>query len=185
MFQSPTTELITVIEEIRTLYGIPTTPIPLNTTTKGAATTPIHQHAPPSTSPNSPFHDSYQSPTKPKTRSAHVYHDGTIVRKQFKEGIFEGEVTHYDTITKFYKIQYEDGDTEEMTYDEVKQHLKPLQEYSNRPPRVNTPRVPPNQLEGGTSPSSPMKPRRIIQTGPTTDGALCNAARDKAGKKRR
>ena len=55
---------------------------------------------------------------------------GTIIRKRFTKGWFEGEVIRHDPTVDFYYIKYTDGDTEEMTYMEVQQHKKPLQQYS-------------------------------------------------------
>ena len=119
MLPSPTTELITIVQGLRDLYyGIPLTLLEPNTTSKGAKLSPTSERS------NTPL---YQDPTRPKTRSAHIYHVGTIVRKRFRDGVFEGEILHYDPRAKFYKIRYTDGDTEELTYDEVKQYYKPLQ----------------------------------------------------------
>ena len=111
-FPIPTEELITTIQELRDLYGIPLTPLVPNTTSKGAKAPP----SPPSKQTNTTL---YQDPTRPKTRSAHIYHNGTIVRKRFSDGIFEGEVLQYDSQAKFYKIRYTDGDIEELTYNTI------------------------------------------------------------------
>jgi hypothetical protein len=56
--------------------------------------------------------------TKPKHKH------GTIVSKTFKDdnGIhcpFAGAVESYDEMRKFYMIIYEDGDSEELTHEEV------------------------------------------------------------------
>ena len=176
-----TTAIITTIQNMRELYGIPLAPLEPNS--YGRTNSPIKSRTMNTTSPNNTLHP---SPSRPTTRTTHVYHDGTIIRKRFRDGTFEGEVTQYDPRAKFYKIRYTDGDTEELTYDEVKHHRKPLQEYSNRAPRVATPiRATPTELEGG---SSPIRPKRIVPSpdilNPTT-GAKRNRARDLAGKKRR
>jgi hypothetical protein len=48
-------------------------------------------------------------------------------------GIYhEGEVTRYDPKEKFYKIKYQDGDTDDMTYDEVTNYKKKNQRYKRR-----------------------------------------------------
>ena len=52
---------------------------------------------------------------------------GTIIRKKFNKTWYEGEITKHDLISDFYHIKYTDGDSEEMTYMEVKQFKKPLQ----------------------------------------------------------
>ena len=59
-----------------------------------------------------------------------MHPNGTIVRKAFNRGHFEGEITNHDPKEDFYRIRYSDGDTEEMTYMEVQQYKKPLQRYS-------------------------------------------------------
>jgi hypothetical protein len=61
--------------------------------------------------------------TKPKHKC------GTIVSKTFKDdnGIrrpFAGAVRSYDKMRKFYMIVYEDGDSEELTHEEVLSLLK-------------------------------------------------------------
>jgi hypothetical protein len=167
MFTSPTTDLTSTIKEMRTLYGIPLVPLEPNTTSKGDRR-PSTDVMPTNTA------ILYQCPDRPKTRTEHVYHNGTIVKKRFKEGNFEGEVQHYDPVTKYYKIIYEDGDSEEMTYGEVKEHYKPSQTYNYRAPRVVTPQP---HLTGGTPPS-PEAPNQ-------TNGAKRNELRAKTGKKRR
>jgi hypothetical protein len=162
IFSDPSDELIATIKGLQDLYGVPTEAL----TSKGAKT-PTRKNAA-SVKPIPPYSPNqviYKSPSRPVTRTAHVYHDGTIVCKRFRQGMYEGEVIKYDPTTKYYKIRYTDGDTEEMDYEEVKRHLKPLQEYSNRAPRVTTPTpAAPIQLKGG---SSPIKPRQITTTKPT------------------
>jgi hypothetical protein len=54
------------------------------------------------------------------------------VRRKFSSGYHEGEIIFYDPKEKYYKIEYQDGDTEEMTYMEVKQYRKKTQRYSKR-----------------------------------------------------
>jgi hypothetical protein len=70
--------------------------------------------------------------TRSKTESTRVYVNGTIVRRKFTTGHHEGEITKYDPIEKYYKVEYRDGDTEEMTNDEVKLYCKKIQRYSKR-----------------------------------------------------
>ena len=60
----------------------------------------------------------------PVTRSQtkKIHQNGTIIRKRFNKTWYKGEVTKYDPQADFYTIKYTDGDTEEMTYGEVKQY---------------------------------------------------------------
>ena len=69
--------------------------------------------------------------TRSKTEIDRVYVNGTIVRRKFSSGFHEGEIIIYDPIEKFYKVEYQDGDTEELSYMEVKQYRKKVQRYSN------------------------------------------------------
>ena len=41
----------------------------------------------------------------------------------FRGQIYEGEVKSWDDDAQFYKIKYDDGDEEEMTVEEVEDHL--------------------------------------------------------------
>ena len=68
----------------------------------------------------------------PSTQTQQVFKLGTIVRKRFNKGWFEGEVTAYDPKEQYYKITYKDGDTEELDYHEVKLHRKPSQQYARQ-----------------------------------------------------
>ena len=49
---------------------------------------------------------------------------GTIVRKKFDEDgkYYEGEVSKYDAINKFYLIKYFDGDEEDFDHQEMKKY---------------------------------------------------------------
>ena len=47
---------------------------------------------------------------------------GTIVRKKFGKGIHRGEVKRYDKERKYYWIDYNNGDSEEMTHKMVKKY---------------------------------------------------------------
>ena len=49
---------------------------------------------------------------------------GTKIIKKFGGVPYEGIVKEYDDLTGWYKITYEDGDSEEMTKEEVINHLK-------------------------------------------------------------
>ena len=44
---------------------------------------------------------------------------GTVIYKKFNNTVHKGTVTAYDTNQGYYKISYEDGDEEELTYTEV------------------------------------------------------------------
>ena len=52
------------------------------------------------------------------------YDVGTAVLKKFRAGWFEGKVVSYDHQSKFYKIEYEDGDEEEVEEKELTKILK-------------------------------------------------------------
>jgi hypothetical protein len=54
---------------------------------------------------------------------AALYADGTKIIKPFEGTPYKGEVISYDPKSKFYKVQYEDGDEEEMDSSEVKSFL--------------------------------------------------------------
>ena len=43
---------------------------------------------------------------------------------------YEREVTSYDTINKFYAIEYQDGNTEDYNHDEIRLYKKSSQSYS-------------------------------------------------------
>jgi hypothetical protein len=61
------------------------------------------------------------------------YPNGTIIRKKFNKGWYEGEVTGFDPSNSYYKIRYTDGDTEEFDHQEVKEYKKKVQAYTSRP----------------------------------------------------
>ena len=69
----------------------------------------------------------------PRTRSTTYVQEpvGTIVRKRFNDGKFyEGEVTKYNPINKYYTIKFVDGDIEEYDQQEMKKYKKKNQAYS-------------------------------------------------------
>jgi hypothetical protein len=71
--------------------------------------------------------------TRSITPTGRLHPTCTIVCRRFTNGIYhEGEVTRYDPKEKFYKIKYQDGDTDEMTYDEVTNYKKKNQRYERR-----------------------------------------------------
>ena len=73
-----------------------------------------------------------QDKRKTRPTSARTHEIGTIIKKKFNDGkIYEGEITKYDPINKFYGIAYRDGDKEEFTHDEVTAHRKKTQKYSH------------------------------------------------------
>ena len=53
--------------------------------------------------------------------SAVKCHVGTVISKEFDGKPFRGKVIEYDAKEKLYKVQYEDGDEEEMDHEEVMQ----------------------------------------------------------------
>ena len=53
---------------------------------------------------------------RPRTRSQTFVQEpiGTIVRKRFNDGKFyEGKITKFDPINKFYTVKFQDGDIKE------------------------------------------------------------------------
>jgi hypothetical protein len=65
------------------------------------------------------------------TRSNSIHGIGTIVRKRFHNGKYcEGEVIDYNTINKYYKIKFKDGDQEDFDEKDIKQYYKQNQQYS-------------------------------------------------------
>ena len=58
-----------------------------------------------------------------------MYKPGTIIRKDFGKVWHEGEVRSYDPKTKFYRVNYQDGDIEDMEYHEIKPLVKGDQKY--------------------------------------------------------
>ena len=49
---------------------------------------------------------------------------GTKIIKKFGGVPYEGTVKEYDEENKLFKVRYEDGDSEEMTKEEVISHIK-------------------------------------------------------------
>ena len=75
-----------------------------------------------------------------------VYVNGTIIRRKFSSGYHEGEITKYDPIEQYYKVLYQDGDSEEMTYAEVQQYRKRTQQYSRHEKKAMLMQPIPHQL---------------------------------------
>ena len=44
---------------------------------------------------------------------------GCAVKKFFEQTLFTGSVTEYDPTEGFYKVLYDDGDEEELEYEEL------------------------------------------------------------------
>ena len=62
-----------------------------------------------------------------------MYDIGTIIRKRFpNKQYYEGEVTNYDPTNQYYRIKYLDGDTEDFTPQEMKDHYHPYQRYTQK-----------------------------------------------------
>ena len=63
-----------------------------------------------------------------------IYHPkliDTIVCCKFNDGkYYEGKVTNYDAINKFYQIEYLDGDTKDYNHAKMRHYKKSVQEYS-------------------------------------------------------
>ena len=70
---------------------------------------------------------------RPRTRSQTFVQEpiGMIIRKRFNDGkAYEGEITKYDSVNKFYTVKFQDGDIEEYDHNEVKRYKKKVQKYS-------------------------------------------------------
>lgn len=72
--------------------------------------------------------------TGPTTRSQTYQPEavGTIVRKKFKEDgkYYKGKVTKYNSINKFYRIKYLDGDEDDFHHQEMTKYKKRHQKYN-------------------------------------------------------
>ncbi|UIZ27751.1 hypothetical protein KXD40_005730 [Peronospora effusa] len=79
---------------------------------------------------------------------------GTRVKKYFKgyRNPFEGSVDHHSDQTDFYHISYDDGDSEEMTEDDVNLHLLSLPK-PKRPPKTLKVTKPPKASKPSTPPA--------------------------------
>ena len=109
----PHHDLLNALYSIQGLLGIPSEQQDSPPTSKGG-----NQHQAPHEGP------------KTRSKTIKIFPNGTIIRKRFDKGWFEGQVTKHDPVTNYYQIKYTDGDAEEMTYSEVKQHRKPIQTFS-------------------------------------------------------
>jgi len=84
---------------------------------------------------NSPFpkRPNAARPPRVNNRLPAVYPIGTIIRKKFPDGnYYEGEVKDYDPITGYYRVNYLDGDREDLEGREVKKYFKKNQKYSKK-----------------------------------------------------
>ena len=58
-----------------------------------------------------------------------MFQRGTVVSVPFDDGLYyEGSIISFDSHRKKYKILYDDGEIEQMSFDDVKKYLKPKQE---------------------------------------------------------
>jgi hypothetical protein len=58
-------------------------------------------------------------------RNTSIHGMVTIVLKRFHNGkYYEGEVIDYDTINKYYKIKFKDGNQEDFDEKDIKQYYK-------------------------------------------------------------
>eukprot|EP00536_Pseudo-nitzschia_multiseries_P015866 jgi/Psemu1/44055/gm1.44055_g len=71
------------------------------------------------------------TPTQQRSaRRGHPWAVGTIIRKKFNSGWYEGEVVSYDQTNQFYRVRYTDGDIADYTHGEVSRYYKSDQYYS-------------------------------------------------------
>ncbi|CAI5731438.1 unnamed protein product [Peronospora destructor] len=98
---------------------------------------------------------------------------GTRVKKYFKgyKNSFEGMVDQHSDQTDFYHISYDDGDSEEMTEDDVKIHLLSLPKPKRppktlkltKPSKASKPLMPPSMKRGkGESSISMSSPVAVV-----------------------
>ena len=70
-----------------------------------------------------------QTRSQTKSITERIYKPGTIIRKNFGKIWHEGEVRSYNPKSKFYRVNYQDGDIEDMEYHEIKPLVKGDQKY--------------------------------------------------------
>ena len=99
------------------------------------STLPYIQHKPTVKVPRVPSKTPRQN--KPVTRTT-LHKIGTIARKKFNRGHYEGEVIGYNDNNGYYKIKYEDGDLEEYDTADMSKYYKHLQKYSSTPNALST-----------------------------------------------
>ena len=65
------------------------------------------------------------------SKASTIYSNGTIVRKRFNDGkYYEGEVTKYDEVNRYYLIKYLGGQQEDLDENDMKRYYKRRQQYS-------------------------------------------------------
>ena len=60
------------------------------------------------------------------------YNVGTIIKKRWDNVFYTGTITKYDPVTGFYRIEYEDGDSEDLEHHEVADLLKKTGKQTKR-----------------------------------------------------
>ncbi len=98
------------------------------------------------------------------TSSASTYPIGTKICKKFNAGWYNGSVQSYDAESKFYHVEYTDGDSEDMTEDEVRSHLLSPASDDSGEGVVHPPQD--EDQDTGTVPPSPARPARKDATRP-------------------
>ena len=100
ILESP--QLIDAVSKLRTILDISPTSEPPKTA--------------PSPRVNNP------DPRVDTTGHKQLYKIGTIIKKKFKNKFHEGEATSFDKKEGWYHINYQDGDSEDMDNEEIKEH---------------------------------------------------------------
>ena len=119
-------ELATAITTLQSILGqdhtIPTVPPPLPTT-------------PPPTIPVTTITTTQWT----QSRSINLYPISTIIRKYYADilSFHKGEITLFDATNHLYHVKYLQGNREEFTYDEIRNHRKTIQKYAKNKPRNN------------------------------------------------
>eukprot|EP00536_Pseudo-nitzschia_multiseries_P019014 jgi/Psemu1/58491/gm1.58491_g len=142
---SSTDRLLMTLQNLKEIASKPHPPIPymeqgtqLNEALRSAKLRDTTNNAPePLTVANGPNTKSNArepprvAPTQQRSaRRGHPWAVGTIIRKKFNSGWYEGEVISYDQTNQYYKVRFTDGDVADYTHGEVSRYYKSDQYYS-------------------------------------------------------
>ena len=72
------------------------------------------------------------SSTKPSPKERENKHVGARIAKDFDAGLFFGTITRYSSDTKFWFVEYDDGDDEEYDTKELKKALRHYGKHSDK-----------------------------------------------------
>ena len=120
---------IAAMEQLEGLMGIPRlgSSSPTASTSKGDP----QGCSPASTSKGGPNHHSKSNETPARPQTLPICHSSAIICKKIDDNKWcEGSIIRHDPHKNWCKTQCVNGDLEDMTHDEVKQHRKPTQQHS-------------------------------------------------------